>query len=224
MRHLIVLVFISIIGSNMLFASAFTEDLRHAKNLVHHSRRHSVKTTLHKNVKRSREVVAPEPPFTPVVTRFDRDASYEVYFSPNGRAARALINAIDNTKETADIAIYSINHPGINAAIKTAIARGVEFRFVCDKTEAGLKTSSTRMFAVDKLPMHIQHGTKGGVMHMKVGIFDKVTVALGSFNYTGRADVKNDEILMIIHGDSDLVERCQEKFDALWERMNDVVH
>lgn len=142
-------------------------------------------------------------------------ANVSVYFSPDGGCDKALIAEIDKCTSTADIAIYSINEPGIVDSIFNAAKRGVQFRLVCDKTEAGGKNSATKKFQKSNLPIHIQHGTGGGIMHIKMSILDKKIVTLGSFNYTGRATTKNDEVEAVID-DPGVVSACQNKFDDMW--------
>lgn len=144
-------------------------------------------------------------------------APSRVFFSPNGKCAEALIAEINRATKSLDIAIYSVNHPEVTTAILEAGKRGVAIRLVCDKTESGGKNSATKTFQKANLPIHIQHGSGGGIMHIKMCIVDGAVVTLGSFNYTTRASAMNDEVEVILTG-SDIVSQCQKKFEDLWAK------
>lgn len=52
-------------------------------------------------------------------------------------------------------------------------------------------------------------------MHLKIVIIDKHTVTSGSYNYTGKATLMNDENLIIIT-DNKVGEDFTKEFDAMW--------
>lgn len=139
-----------------------------------------------------------------------------IYFSPNGGCTNAIVSAMNATTSTADLAIYSVNHPAIRDAIINAYNRGVHIRLVCDKTEAALRSSATAIFSKTGIPMQTKHGSSGGIMHLKMAILDKKTVILGSENWTTRAETKNDEDTIIISNEP-LATQCQTKFNSLWK-------
>ena len=60
-----------------------------------------------------------------------------VYFSPNQGADDTVIGFIDRCEKTLDVAVYSITHDDIAAALIRAHQRGVRVRVLMDKTQAG---------------------------------------------------------------------------------------
>lgn len=139
-----------------------------------------------------------------------------VYFSPSGGCDQALVLALNACVKTADLAIYSINHPDVRDAILSASKRGIAIRMVCDATEAAGKNSATKALLAAGIPLHIQHGSGGGIMHMKMAILDGTLVTCGSYNWTTRATNNNDEIEMVIN-DVDVAAACEKKFELLWQ-------
>ncbi len=68
----------------------------------------------------------------------------EVYFSPNGGARQRLVRAIEESRKTIDIAVYSFTAFELAEALYAAKARGVHIRLLAHfpQLEAKMRTSS----------------------------------------------------------------------------------
>jgi phosphatidylserine/phosphatidylglycerophosphate/cardiolipin synthase-like enzyme len=144
-------------------------------------------------------------------------ADVSVLFSPHGACQKAIIDVANKTEKTLDCEIYSLTDPGITSAIIAAKERGVIVRVIADKTEAKTRSSTTNSLKAAGVDIREQHGSGGGIMHNKIMIADGTTVVAGSFNWTTRAEAKNDENLIIIN-DPAIAIRYTERFESLWSK------
>lgn len=55
-----------------------------------------------------------------------------------------------------------------------------------------------------------------GYMHHKFIIFDKRLVMTGSYNFSDRAENRNDENVLIV-SDPSVIKKYQEQFEKLWK-------
>lgn len=113
-------------------------------------------------------------------------------FSPNGGTTDQLVSLISLSQKTIDIAMFAFTSKPVAQALVQAAHRGVEVRFLQDRSEAPYSQDKTLLGA--GIPVRILSGISGkGVMHDKVGIFDGEMVETGSFNYSGNAQANNFE-------------------------------
>jgi phosphatidylserine/phosphatidylglycerophosphate/cardiolipin synthase-like enzyme len=128
---------------------------------------------------------------------------------------KELIDVINSSKESLDIAIYSLTHPDIVKAIKDAKKRGVVVRIISDKiqSEGKAQLEALKILGSADIPMKINKHS--GLMHMKVTIADKKVVTTGSYNYSKAASTTNDEVLVVIHNE-DAAKAFSEQFERMW--------
>lgn len=137
----------------------------------------------------------------------------ETCFSPKEGCDQKLIGVINSAKKTLDVAIFSITHTGIAAAITEAQNRGVAVRMVVDKGQSEGAKSQTDELSAAKIPLKIGNAT--GIMHDKYCIVDGVIMETGSFNYTTSATSYNTENQIYIT-DKAVIKRYQDNFENLW--------
>ncbi|MDQ0888596.1 phosphatidylserine/phosphatidylglycerophosphate/cardiolipin synthase-like enzyme [Paenibacillus sp. V4I9] len=138
------------------------------------------------------------------------------YFTQAGQhPEKALIDVIDSSKESLDVAIYSITHPDIVNAIKAAKKRGVSVRIITDKIESKGKTELEALKLLGSAGISIKINKHSGLMHLKVTIADKKVVTTGSYNYSKAASTTNDEVLVAISNES-VAKNFSEQFDRMW--------
>src|ERR1700730_6907862 len=78
-------------------------------------------------------IVQPSHQPTAAIDQVNQQTNIEYAFSQaHQHPEKMLIDVINSTKETLDIAIYSLTHPDIVAAIKEAKKRGVAVRIISD--------------------------------------------------------------------------------------------
>src|SRR6267142_170133 len=81
------------------------------------------------------------------------------------------------------------------------------------KTLAAGQKDVTEILTQAGIPVHIQRGSKGGILHDKFLVIDSSYVITGSFNWTNNASSKNDENFVVL---DDQAVKFQEEFDRLW--------
>ncbi|WP_010501429.1 phospholipase D-like domain-containing protein [Paenibacillus elgii] len=128
---------------------------------------------------------------------------------------KALIDVINSAKETLDVAIYSITHPDIVAAIRDAKKRGVAVRVITDKTQSEGKAQGEALKILGSAGIPMKINNHSGLMHLKVTIADKKVVTTGSFNYSKAASTKNDEVLVVIR-DNGAAKTFSDEFEKMW--------
>jgi phosphatidylserine/phosphatidylglycerophosphate/cardiolipin synthase-like enzyme len=140
----------------------------------------------------------------------------EYYFSQASQhPEKALIDVINSTKQTLDIAIYSLTHPDIVSAIKEAQKRGVAVRIISDKTQSAGKTQDEALKLLGSAGIPMKVNKHNGLMHLKVTIADKKVVTTGSYNYSQAASTSNDEVLMVMH-DEAAAKAFTDQFERMW--------
>jgi mitochondrial cardiolipin hydrolase len=134
-------------------------------------------------------------------------------FSPLGHCDQVLISWINSSRKSLDGAIYGLTDESIADALVLAHRRGVKVRVVHDKTQAGGKRDVSDILMEAGIPIHIQRGSEGGILHHKFLIIDSSYVVTGSFNWTNNASARNDENFVVLDDQSVIF---QAEFDRLW--------
>ncbi len=139
----------------------------------------------------------------------------EVYFSPNGGCQQAIVDEINQARETMDIAMYFLTSREIAQALVKAKERQVRVRLVFDKSQEIQDYAKARYLI--KRGFAVKYHTGEGLMHNKFAIIDDHILITGSFNWTPTADRKNEENLLIIK-DASIIKKYRERFDYLWDQ------
>ncbi|HVA01425.1 MAG TPA: phospholipase D-like domain-containing protein [Terriglobia bacterium] len=139
------------------------------------------------------------------------------YFSDRDRIADRLIAAINQTRDSLDIAVYSITQPDIVAAIEAAHQRGVQVRVVSDEEQARDYHSEVAFLRSRGISVRLSKGFKGrrSLMHNKFAVFDGNRIETGSFNWTTSANSYNYENAIFI-SDPEVAARYEKEFQHLW--------
>jgi phosphatidylserine/phosphatidylglycerophosphate/cardiolipin synthase-like enzyme len=121
----------------------------------------------------------------------------QVYFSPNGGATEAVVNALDHATNAVLVQAYSFTSAPIAKALVDARRRGVDARAILDKSQRTEKYSEADFLAHNSIPtwMDAEHA----IAHNKVIIIDGYLVLTGSFNFTKAAEEHNAENLLVIN-------------------------
>ena len=127
----------------------------------------------------------------------------------------ALASLYNSSKDTLDIAAYSLTYPSIVKAITDAKKRGVSVRVITDSIQSAGKSQQV---AVDTLILDgitVKKNSYSGLMHLKMSIIDGKVATTGSFNYTGNA-VENNEEMLVVVSEPQFVQRCADEFQRMW--------
>ena len=136
------------------------------------------------------------------------------YFSPRKGAAEQVAGFIEHCTKSIDIAVYSLTHPDIEAALLRAHARGVKLRVLTDDLQSRSKWSADERLEAAGVPL--RRDTQSGSMHHKFCIGDRKAVITGSFNWTKNADRKNAENFVIVRLRKTTA-TFKGEFDRIWE-------
>ena len=126
------------------------------------------------------------------------DTSWAVYFSPNGGATDAIIQAIRGAQRTILVHAYLLYSTRLAGALVRAHQRGVEVHVLLD---AHAQPHHPPVPAVARLvaaEIAVSLDARHAWAHDKVMILDEAVVITGSFNWTVAADTQNGENLLVI--------------------------
>ena len=141
-------------------------------------------------------------------------AQYEVNFTPSLSCEQKIVELINESQQSVDAAVYSINNDKIVQALKDADKRGVKVQVLTDKSQAGQKSSKAIDMYQSGLDVRVNSAHK--LEHNKFAVFDGNKVVTGSYNWTNPATDKNSENCLFLLKDPDNVKTYQERFEELW--------
>ena len=134
---------------------------------------------------------------TPAQQAVPDEPLWQVYFSPNHGATKAVVDALAAAKSTVLVQAYSFTSAPIAQALVEARARGVDVQVILDRKETGAQYSAADFVAHARIPTLIDGAH--AIAHNKVMVIDGATVITGSFNFTTAAEQRNAENLLVIH-------------------------
>lgn len=141
-------------------------------------------------------------------------AEVEVVFTPSYECENKIVDLIDHSKTSIDVAVYSINNSQIVAALKLAKQRNVTIRILTDRLQAAGKYSMVT--DLHDTGLNIRVHSKNKIEHNKFAIFDGETVSTGSYNWTNAASEKNSENCLFLIKEPEHVRSYQMRFEELW--------
>lgn len=109
---------------------------------------------------------------------------------------KGLVKLINSAERELVFGIFSLTSDPIAQAILDAHKRGIIIRGIADARQwngRGSKTTKLHKSKIDIRKASNQHSC----MHLKVAVVDSLYCGLGSFNWTGNAEERNDECLLI---------------------------
>ena len=124
-------------------------------------------------------------------------AQDKVFFLPNdsNNAKKEILDLIDDSSSSIDIAVYNFQYKKIAKALKKAAKNGVKIRIVFDNEKRKKKKSQYEKLCTSK---NIEcKVTKDIKQHIKMIIFDKKIAMMGSLNLTKDSFNKNHELVYI---------------------------
>jgi len=137
----------------------------------------------------------------------------EAHFSPRDNVVQRIAMAIDATRDSADLAVFTITDDRLSKPILRAHERGVKLRIVSDNDKANDRGSDIERFAhagisvrIDRTPVH---------MHHKFAIFDGKLLLTGSYNWTRSANEENAENI-VLTSDPELLRAFAVEFERCW--------
>lgn len=147
-------------------------------------------------------------------------APAEVHFAPDGGIRRHLLDAIRDSRQRIDVAVYQITSIALAKALVAAKERGVRVHILTDQETARVGGPAMRIVRAAGLSVRNLGISGQSLMHHKFAIFDDRLVATGSYNWTQTAERANYENVVLLD-DPTLVSRFVEEFRRLWHASRD---
>ena len=130
------------------------------------------------------------------------------------KCEKEIIKLINNSTETIDIAVYSINNLNIIDQLMKAKDKGVKIRILTDRIQAFGKSSKVTL--LHDAGFDIKIHSKDRIMHHKFAIFDNQKAVEGSFNWTYSAANKNAEDCNVFDKEED-IKVLKKRFKKVWK-------
>lgn len=131
-----------------------------------------------------------------------------------------LIDIINKTKESLDVAIFNFTDKNILKAILDAKDQNVAIRIITDRI---MSLTPVQFFILKKLKkagVLIKKNCHPGFMHLKITIADQKVVTVASANFTKASQSKNDEFFMSIR-DNKMASEFIKQFNLMWNETDD---
>jgi len=125
-----------------------------------------------------------------------RNAPVSVFFSPNGGAEEAIVEAIQSARKAIEVQAYSFTSGPIAKALTDAAERGVQVQVVVDHSQL-----TERYSVIDFLQRRgvlVLVDSAHPIAHSKTICIDSEVLITGSYNFTKSASEKNLENLLVI--------------------------
>ena len=136
-----------------------------------------------------------------------------VLFSPQDNCAREIVSQIDKAKNYVYAAVYYFTSRPIAYALIKARDRGVDVKVCLDKEQPTYEYSKSRF--LQNQGINIRLIGDSGIMHNKFCVIDDHITITGSYNWTVRADLENDENLLVIES-QEIAKTYKEQFNKFW--------
>jgi hypothetical protein len=135
------------------------------------------------------------------------------YFSP-AEIKKHLLAAIEESRESIDIAIVNIHSKDILNALSRAQERGVNIRLVTSKKQISTKRPLPNFLSGKKFAARIY--PHKGLMHNNFAIFDCKLLATGSYYWVDRVNKPHCDNILFTNETHALV-KYQKEFDRLFQ-------
>ena len=126
------------------------------------------------------------------------EASWAVYFSPNGGAAHAILNGIRSAQQTILVQAYLLYSTRLAGALVRAHQRGVQVQVILDTNAQPHDPPVPAVALLVGTGVAVSLDERHEWAHDKVMILDREVVITGSYNWTLSAENKNGENLLVI--------------------------
>lgn len=129
--------------------------------------------------------------------KIDNDTMMSVYFAPKHQVFKGdLHQLLSNAKKHIYVEMFYLTNKFLVNDLIEAKKRGVDVKVIVDATSAANKYSGHHKLREAGIPVKTENW--GGKMHTKGASIDDRYYVIGSMNWTGKAELHNDENLLII--------------------------
>ncbi|MCA9066118.1 MAG: DUF1669 domain-containing protein [Planctomycetaceae bacterium] len=139
----------------------------------------------------------------------------EVHFSPGDACRLRIQELLRQSRNSADICVFTITDDRITDSIVDAAERGISVRVISDNDKAFDPGSDLRRLRDEGVPVRTDQSEFH--MHHKFAVFDGRIAVSGSYNWTRSAAQHNEENIVVTSQET-IVRRFQKQFDELWQQ------
>ena len=151
--------------------------------------------------------------------QIDNDTKVSVFFAPKNKVfANELHYLLKSAQKTIYVEMFYLTNKYLVKDLIFAKQRGVDVKVILDASSANNAFSVHHKLRSAGIPVKIENW--GGKMHTKAAIIDNEYYVIGSMNWTGKAELHNDENLLIIQN-SALAKNATKHFNHLWNIIPD---
>lgn len=136
------------------------------------------------------------------------------------KSDKILIDLLNHSKHTVDIAIFNFTDKNILKAILAAKGRGVKIRVITDKIMLLIAIQYMNFRKIKKAGISIKKNSHSGFMHLKMTITDKEIVTVASANFTNSSQTKNDDVFLVFRNDR-IAEDFDKQFETMWNNVDE---
>ena len=126
---------------------------------------------------------------------------YQACFTPHQKAYsqgcdQLLVSHINAAKDSILVQAYSFTSGPIADALAIASRRHIKILVLVDKSQVTARYNKVQTLLDEGIPVYVDY--KVAIAHNKVMVIDDETVETGSYNFTGSAEHRNAENMLII--------------------------
>lgn len=140
----------------------------------------------------------------------------EARFSPGDECLHMLLRHLEQTRNSADICVFTITDNRLAKAIHALHQRGVQVRIISDNDKSLDRGSDVDRLAESGIAVRFDRTEHH--MHHKYALFDNQTLITGSYNWTRSAAAYNHENL-VVSSEPRLLNAFQRNFEELWSHL-----
>jgi phosphatidylserine/phosphatidylglycerophosphate/cardiolipin synthase-like enzyme len=135
-----------------------------------------------------------------------------VYFAPEDHVAQKLADHIRNARQEILFMGYVFTHEGLARLLIRRRAEGLRVQGLLEASQTKNMASKRKFLEQGDVTVFLDANPR--TMHHKVMIFDRTTVATGSFNFSISADTRNDENIIFLENPS-IAQQFVQEFERL---------
>ena len=165
-------------------------------------------------------LVVPETPYPSVDIQ---GTQVEVLFSPDDIVVSRLTQLISEAQQNISFLVYSFASEDLGTTIRAKATDGVTIGGVMEFDPVDPNQPNPNLNLVEELNFFRQAGLNvlldrnPEVLNHKIMIIDGNIVVLGSYDFTNRAEIDNDENVVIIHNEA-VAQKFMEEFQRVQPR------
>ena len=144
-----------------------------------------------------------------------------VYFFPNAKNEKYLVEMLRTCMKSLNIAIFSITRDNFAKAIIEVFKRGVDVKVIADDECVKNYGSDVYKLAAAGIPCKTDSSAQFH-MHNKYAIIDESVIITGSFNWTTQA-INNNQENLFFYEDKEIAQQYVKEFNKLWSSFTAVI-